>query len=311
MKGALEGVRVLDLTQGIAGPFGVKLLADQGADVVKIERPGGEPMRGAGPFPGDEPHPEKSGLFLYLNTNKRGLTLDLRDAADLARFHALVARADLVVESYRPRTAESLGLTFEDLCPLNPALSLISLSNFGDWGPHRDWELTDLVNFALSGPMAQTGLPDREPLRYAEHATLGFAGLALANAALAALITSHRTGRGHHVELSVAEAFLAGGQRQTQSYFYCGHIPGRSGDPLLSQFLVGAYPCKDGYVAVQGVGRGESWWPRVFAMMGQPELSDDPRFSDGAAIALNKPALDEIWLQWLSEHTRAEVFDRA
>ena len=109
-------------------------------------------MRRAGPFPGDEPHPEKSGLFLYLNTNKRGVTLDLRDTADLTRFRALARGADLVIESYRPGTLDRLGIGFDALRALNPALSLVSLSNFGATGPYRDWELTDLVAFALAGP---------------------------------------------------------------------------------------------------------------------------------------------------------------
>jgi len=311
MQDSLDGLKVLDLTQGFAGPFGVKQLADQGADVLKIERPGGDPMRHAGPFPGNHAHPEKSGLFLYLNTGRRGIVLDLKDAADLERMRALVARSDLLVESYRPGTLERLGLGFETLQALNPRLSMVSLSNFGDSGPYRDYELTELVSFALAGPMYPNGLPGREPLASTENATLGYAGLTLAAAALGAVIASRRSGRGHHITMSITEAFLAGGERQPLPYFYNGEIPQRIGDPLRAQFLMGGYPCKDGYVAVQGIGRGDSWWPRVFAMMGMPELAGDARFENSAAIAAHKADFDEIWDAWLMQHTRKEIFDAA
>lgn len=311
MQDSLDGLRVLDLTQGFAGPFGVKQLADQGADVLKIERPDGDPMRHAGPFPGDEAHPEKSGLFLYLNTNRRGIVLDLKNTADLDRMRALIARSDLLVESYRPGTLDRLGLGFETLQTLNPRLSLVSLSNFGDSGPYRDYELTELVSFALAGPMYPNGLPGREPLASTENATLGYAGLGLAAAALGAAIASRRSGRGHHITMSIAEAFLAGGERQPLPYFYNGEIPQRIGDPLRAQFLMGGYACKDGYVAVQGIGRGDSWWPRVFQMMGMPELSHETRFANSAAIAAHKTEFDEIWDAWLMQHTRKEIFDAA
>ena len=311
MQDTLAGLRVLDLTQGFAGPFGVKQLADQGADVVKVERPDGDPMRLAGPFTGDEAHVEKGGLFLYLNTNRRGIVLDLKAAADLECLRRLIARTDLVVESYRPGTLERLGLGFDRMKAWNPLVSLASLSNFGEAGPYRDWELTELIGFALSGPMYPSGLPGRSPLASTENATLAYAGLALAAAALAAVAASRRHGQGHHVRTSIAEAFLAGGERQPLPYFYNGEIPRRIGDPLRAQFLMGGYACKDGYVAVQGIGRGDSWWPRVFRMMGMPELSRDPRFANATAIARHKAEFDAVWNDWLMRHTRKEIFDAA
>lgn len=315
MQDSLAGLRILDLTQGFAGPFGVKQLADQGADVVKIERPGGDPMRRAGPFVGgndDEAgDPEQGGLFLYLNTNRRGIVLDLKSAADRDVFLRLAARADLVVESYRPGTLARLGLDFATLARANLRLSLVSLSNFGDTGPYRDWALTELVSYALAGPMYPSGLPGREPLASTENATLAYAGLAVAAAALGAVLAAQRDGRGHAVSLSIVESFLAGGERQPLPYFYNGEIPRRIGDPLRAQFLMGGYACGDGYVAVQGIGRGDSWWPRVFKMMGMPELSNDPRFANAASIAKNKAAFDTIWDAWLLRHTRREIFDAA
>src|SRR5262245_35692473 len=254
MSGALSGIRVIDLTQGIAGPFGTRQLVDHGAEVIKLERPGrGDPLRYAGPFRGDRLDPEQSGLFLALNAGKKSALLDLRDPAGAGRLRALVRTADLLVESFRPGTLERLGLGHAALAAHNRRLCTVSLSNFGATGPYRDWELTEIVGFALAGPMYQTGLPGREPLGYAEHATQTFAGLSLAAIAVAVLIGARRGGYGCHVDLSIAEAFLAGGERQPVSYFYSGEIPQRVGDPLREQFLMGAYPCKDGYVAVQGV----------------------------------------------------------
>src|SRR5262245_21472714 len=231
MPGALEGVRVLDLTQGIAGPFATKQLADHGAEVLKLERPGGgDPMRRAGPFPADRPDPERSGLFLYLNANKRSAVLDLRDPAGAEALRALARGADLLVASFRPGTLERLGLGHSALAAENPRLCTLSLSNFGQTGPYRDWELTEIVGFALAGPMYQTGLPGREPLVYAEYATQTFAGLSLASIALAVLIGARASGRGCRVDLSIAEAMLAGGERQPVSYFYSREIPQRIGD---------------------------------------------------------------------------------
>ena len=308
----LAGIRVLDLTQGYAGPFGVKLLADYGAEVIKVEHPrGGDPIRGVGPFRNDVPDPDAGGLFLYLNTNRRSVTLDFAVAEDVERFRRMALRADLVVESFRPGTLERWGIGYAALRESNPHLSMVSLSNFGNSGPYRDFELTELVAFALAGPMYWNGEADREPQALAERATLGFAGLSLAAGALAALFAKEDSGRGSHVELSITESFLAAGERQALTYAYCGDVPKRQPEALRERYLVGAYPCKDGHIAVQGVGRGESWWPRVFRMMGRPELSQDPRFADGAAIERHMPDLMALWSGWLMEHSRAEIFDAA
>ena len=134
---ALSDVKVLDLTWYIAGPYCTKLLADYGADVIKVERPGaGDPARSMGPFLGDDPHPEKSGLFLHLNTNKRGITLNLKSQACKRIFKELVKDVDILVESFSPRVMPSLGLGYEELEKLNPRLVMTSISNFGQTGPY-------------------------------------------------------------------------------------------------------------------------------------------------------------------------------
>src|ERR1043166_8982434 len=163
---ALDYVLVLDLTHYIAGPYCTKLLADYGARVIKIERPdGGDPCRQLGPFPNDAPHPEKSGLFLHLNTNKESVTLNLKLLRGRQLFMRLAAKADVVVENFHPHVMPDLGLDYPHLRPVNTRLLMTSLSNFGQTGPYRDWRAQDLGIYAMGGAMHLTGLPERRPPR--------------------------------------------------------------------------------------------------------------------------------------------------
>ena len=164
--GLLEGIRVLDLGPEIAAPFCARLLADYGADVVKVEPPGeGDPARHMGPFAGDEPHPERSIPFLYLNTNKRGVTLDISCESGREVWSSLLREADVVVHGFTPQDAESLGLDYNSLASINPGLVATSITAFGTTGPYRDFSATDIVICAMSGLMYHSGDSDREPLR--------------------------------------------------------------------------------------------------------------------------------------------------
>ena len=153
----LQDIKVIDLTQNIAGPYCTKLLADYGADVIKVERPDGDPARRMGPFPGHEPHPERSGIFLYLNPNKRGVTLDLKSDDGRADLLNLVRDADVLVESYSPRVMVSLGLDYETLSAVNPKLIMTSVSSFGRNGRYSEYRATELVLYALCGMAYITG----------------------------------------------------------------------------------------------------------------------------------------------------------
>ena len=173
----LSGVRLIDLTQGIPGPYSTKLLADFGADVIKVERPNsGDYARRMGPFPGDVSHPEKSGLFLFLNTNKRGITLDLKSAEGSDAIKGLVKTADILVESFKPGVMARLGLDYDTLSQINPNLIMTSVSNFGQTGPYRDYRLSELVLYAMGGRMNASGLPDRYPLKLGGNHALYQAG---------------------------------------------------------------------------------------------------------------------------------------
>ena len=168
----LSGLKVLDFTWHLAGPYASKLLADYGADVVKVERPGeGDPARRYGPFPGDQPHLERSGHFLHVNTNKRSVTLDLRDDSAKAIALELARDADVVMESFSPGVMDAFGLGYDALREVNPRLVMCSLSTYGQTGPYRDWKATDMTMYALAGSLKTMGVPSREPLRNVDHLT--------------------------------------------------------------------------------------------------------------------------------------------
>ena len=208
-KGALAGLRVVDLTHHIAGPYATKLLADFGADVVKIERPGGDPARRLPPFYHDDPHPDRSLPFLYLNTNKRSVTLNLKSEEGRGILLELLKDADAVVDNFAPRVMPSLGLDADTLREHNPRLVVASVTNFGQSGPWRDYKATEIVSYALGGLMYIFGAYDREPLKHALHQAQFKAGTNLASATLMALYHQRMTGQGQLVDVSIQESIAS------------------------------------------------------------------------------------------------------
>ena len=207
----LADIRIIDLTQGIAGPYCTKLLADFGADVIKVERPDfGDYARTMGPFPSDIVHLEKSGLFLHLNTNKRGMVLDLKTAQGIAVLKELAKKADVLVESFKPGVMARLGLGYEILAELNPNLVMTSVSNFGQTGPYRDYRASEITLFAMGGRMNSSGLPDRYPLKLGGNHVQYQAGNVAAMASLFAWY-AQKYGKlgGQHVDVSIFETQMA------------------------------------------------------------------------------------------------------
>jgi formyl-CoA transferase/CoA:oxalate CoA-transferase len=185
--GPLQGVRVLDLTHYITGPYATKLFADYGADVIKIERPdGGDPARTIAPFFKDKPHLEGSGLFLHLNSNKRSVTLNLKSEAGKKILLDLARDADILVESFSPRVMPSLGLDYETIHAINPRLTYTSISNFGQNGPYRDYKTTEITLYAMGSTMISTGMPDRPPVKLGLTVEHFFAGMVSATATMGA-----------------------------------------------------------------------------------------------------------------------------
>ena len=302
---ALEGVRVLDLGLGISAPYCARLLADYGADVVKIEPPTeGDPARRMGPFPEDVPHPEKSGLYLHLNMNKRGVSLDIESSDGATILKELVRRADVLVENFPPTFLQSHGLGYEDLHELNPRLVMVSIAPFGQTGPYRDYLATEMGVFAMSGRMYTHGLPDREPIRYTPDTSWFQAGATAAVPAMAALLMAQVTGSGEHVDVSAMEAMAGNVDNRPLYYGYSGLKSERGNWP--GGYPQGAYPCSDGYM-VFGVGF-DRFFGRLCRAMGMEELGDDPRFATLQARMANLDEFEPIFLGWMLQRTRKEVF---
>lgn len=309
---ALDDVVVLDLTQHIAGPYATKLMADFGADVIKVERPGGDPARQLPPFKDGKPHPERSGLFFYLNCNKRSVELDLSTEAGKEALTQLARRADIAVESFAPGTLEELGIGWDWFQSVNPQLPLVSVSNFGQDGPYRNYKLTELVLYALAGEMYTMGETDREPVKMAGTAALFESGSAIAVATMGALFAAKRHGIAQRVDVSLAETHFGGVDRRhatTIAYQFTGRKSLRMASHGAGM-PTGIYPCADGYVDFTNA----TLYPdRVEDMLGHPEWTQDPRFKD--PMQRMDPAVIEEWnayfLEWCVQRTKREIWAEA
>ncbi len=309
---ALDDTVILDLTQLIAGPYATRLLADLGADVIKIEPPEGDPARRLPPFPGDQPHPEKSGLFFFLNCNKRSVVLDLRSEAGRRELLELAERADLVIESFPPGTLDELGLGWERLRKVRSDLSLVSISNFGQDGPYRDYKATELVLYGFAGEMYSMGIGEREPVKMAGTAAQFQSGSATATAALGALFAARRHGIGQHVDVSLAETHLGGCDRRHATaiaWQFSGRRTQRTADAQRGM-PGGIYRCKDGFVDFTVAGLRAD---RVVDMLEGPEWLADPRFGDPEETV--KPEVIEDWnkhfREWCMARTKREIWAEA
>ena len=303
-EGLLEGIQVLDLGSHLSGPFCAKLLADYGADVIKVEPPQtGDVARRNGPFVGDDPHPEKSISFLYLNTNKRGITLDVGSESGRLLLRSLLQRADVLVENFSPAQAESLKLDYAALSGINPALVVTSISPFGQTGPYRDMAATDIVTCALSGLMYHSGDSDREPLRSALDQSLYVAGANAAAATLAALFQRLSSGLGQHVDVSVVECLASHLVQAVPYYSYMGAIKGRR--PIQGSGFEELMPAQDGYV-VPSV-QGSQPWSVVADLIGGAELKDE-RFATGSGRIEHGEELKQLLIEHLANWDRKELF---
>lgn len=305
---ALSDVKVLDLTWYIAGPYCTKLLADYGADVIKVERPGtGDRARTMGPFLGDDPHPEKSGLFLHLNTNKRSITLNLKTDTGRKLFKELAKDVDVLVENFSPHVMPSLGLGYEELEKLNPRLVMTSISNFGQTGPYRDYKASELIIYGMGGDMYFAGVPDREPMKKGGRVVEYQGGIHAACATMVALFMAREQGIGQHVDVSLMETQMASIDRRMShliDYQYNGPrlqrlYPGSR----LAIPVSGIYPCKDGYFAFVG---GMAFLPRVCKMIGRPELAEVYGKPEAQTDPAKKEEFEAILIPWLLEHTKKE-----
>ena len=303
---ALAGVRVLDLSQGISGPLCAKLLADHGADVLKVEPPGGEPGRRMPPFHHDEPHPEKSLFFLMLNLNKRGITLDIEAEEGAALLRRLAIEADVVVESFSPGYLDRLGLGYENLQALQPRLVMTSITPFGQTGPDSSLQGEEIVAYAAGGIMAISGTTDREPLKHGGFQAQYQTGLSAALATEFALLQAEFHGVGEHIDLSVQEIVASTMVGPQSAYAWSGAVSGRR--PAETGGLGTVMPCKDGYFVAQASWRGgPAGWQTVAAFFERSELRD-ARFADPAKRVANADELNTILLDATKHRSMAEMF---
>ena len=296
----LEGVRVLELGHLVSAAYATKLIADLGADVVKIEEPQGDRARQRGPFPAGAPHPEKSGLFLALNTNKRGVRLDLRQDQGKEQLQRLVAGVDILIHNYPPPLMSELGISYDAFRQINPRLVMCSITPFGLTGPHRDYKAHEITlahggGWAWLSPGA-SDRPDLPPLKAFGHQADFQGGLAAAVATLGAYYRALETGTGEHIDLSVQE-FVASFLEQNFVYYtYQGKVASRLGQRLIYPW--GIYQCQDGLIFVVNVEQDQ--WQRLVELMGNPEWASWEIFKDPFVRAENwdvlKPYLEE-WIQ--------------
>lgn len=306
MIGFFDGIRVLDLTQGIAGPACTKMLADWGADVIKVEEPGeGDAARQWGPFADDQEDPDHGLTFLYLNAGKRSVTLNLAAPGAQPALEDLVRWADIVVESYAPATAERLGVTYERMSVVRPDVIMVSISSFGHEGPYRDYESSSLVEYALSGVMYHTGAYDREPLVHGTPQGEYIAGINAANGALAALLEREMSGDGQHVDVAIAECLsMMLTAQELSAYAYAGGVPRRT--PASAIGINQIMECADGYVVPIAMRN----WEMFAAFLEAPEFLED-RFLDVTERFRRGDEVTAIAERSIADRGRYELFHGA
>jgi crotonobetainyl-CoA:carnitine CoA-transferase CaiB-like acyl-CoA transferase len=309
---ALSGLKVVELGDFIAAPYCAKLMADMGAEVIKIESPGlGDSARRYGPFPNDEPNPERSLLFAYMNTSKKGITLDVRTPLGKRAFKELLKDADVLVEGNPPRVMEELGLDYDSIKDVNPELIVTSITPFGQTGPYRDYKATELVSFHTGGlgygtPGEIEEPETHPPLKAAGHQGNVQAGITAASATMCALFARDFSGQGQHVDVSIQEPLLSAigsdiiahtNRRETPTRIaaLALRVPGRK--PFLA---------KDGYVTLTMVQ--DHFWESLKDVLGHPEWTEWEIFNERESRRDNMDALYPLVEEWTQQHTMEELY---
>jgi crotonobetainyl-CoA:carnitine CoA-transferase CaiB-like acyl-CoA transferase len=311
MEHALSGIRVIDLTHYIAGPYCTKLLADYGAEVIKIEKPEeGDKARALPPFFADQPGQERSGLFFFLNTSKQGITLNLKTDRGRDTLLQLVEKADVLVENFRPGVMDQMGLSQEALAKANPRLVSVSISNFGSSGPYRDYGLTDSVAYALGGWTYPMGELDRPPVQPGGSFGQYIAGLYAAIGTLQAVRYRNASGEKQQVEVSIQEALLATTLYDFVAFSYSGYVRKRSGRQFHAAFpnLV-TLPCADGYVGLHAGLPHQIY--ALLELVGRRDLAQDSRFQNLAGLGANSQEFHNALIPWMQERGKEEIYHAA
>ncbi|WP_238152597.1 CaiB/BaiF CoA transferase family protein [Kribbella speibonae] len=302
MKGPLSGLLVADFSRILAGPYATMLLADLGADVVKVESPGGDDTRSWQP-------PVRDGVstyYLAVNRNKRSIALDLKDPSDLAAAQELARRADVLLENFRPGGLARFGLDYETVAEGNPRLIYASISGFGSGPGGAELPGYDLIVQAISGLMSLTGDPSGEPYRAGISVFDVMAGLHATIGVLSALNLRHETGRGQHVEVNLLSSALSGLVNQSSAYVAGGVVPLRMGNSHPSLFPYEPLPCADGELIITAGNNGQ--FRKLVEVLGVPELADDPRFDRNEKRTAHRDELRPLLVARLTTRTKLEWF---
>jgi len=305
----LKGLRVIDLSRMLSGPYCTMHLADHGAEVIKIESSSGDTSRGNGPFREDDTDQDWAGYFISLNRGKKSIQIDLKSDLGRTQFRALAATADVIVESFRPGVMDRLGLAYEMLAADNPRLVYAAIRGYGDprsgKSPYADWPSYDVVAQAIGGLMSITGADANSPTKTGPGVGDIFAGMMMAFGIMAALREAEATGKGQFVDVAMYDAMISLCERMVYQHDITKQVPGPEGNghPFLSPF--GLYPASDGYIALGIVD--DAFWQKLAKLMDHPELAADPRFATRANRATNATVVDEIVSAWSSKRSKSEL----
>lgn len=298
----LHGLRVLDFSRVMAGPFCTALLADLGAEVIKVESPRGDDYRHIGPFKDGE-----SGLFLLMNRGKKSITVDLKSEAGLEIVQELAARSDVVVENFRPGVAAKLGIDYATLTARNPMLVYLSISGFGQAGPMAHRPAYDLIAQAMSGLMSITGERERPPMRVGEAYGDLVSGLYGAWSIMVSLFAREKNGEGRFLDVAMFDALFSFLPTAFSIYLFTNERPLRNGNQHLISTPFGSFEARDGHVIIAVANN--KLFGNLMRAIGRPELADDPRFGSDEERTRHEPALREIIEAWTKNRTVDEVVE--
>jgi crotonobetainyl-CoA:carnitine CoA-transferase CaiB-like acyl-CoA transferase len=309
LEGPLAGVRLLDFTWMLAGPYCTMLLADLGAEVIKVEPPGGDPMREAGPFRADDDLRAYGGYFQSVNRNKKSLVVDLKTTEGRDTIDQLVGSVDAVAENFRSGVMERLGVGYNALRAVNPRLVYASIRGFGDvYGgasPYMHRPAVDPTIQAIGGLMSITGGLDGTPMKSGPGIADIFPGALCALGIVAAVLRARNGGMGQYVDVSMYDGVLALCERIVYQHSYTGEVPGPAGNghPLFAPFDL--FSSADGYVAI--CASEDPGWRRLCELLDRRELIDEPRFRTSEARAAHAPEIRQMLEGWTSTRSTAEI----
>lgn len=308
-KQPLAGIKVIEYGELVCAPYCAKLLADLGAEVIKIEDPGiGDVARRRAPFSNDRPDPECSGLFLYVNTSKLGITLNMRRPSGRKIFRKLISSADIFIHDKQPEEAEKLGLTFDKLKSVNPKLIVTAVTPFGQSGPYKDYKAYPLNSFQSGGEgyitPGESTYPDRPPLNLGKYVVEYDTAIAAAGAALVAYYWGQTSGVGQQVDISKQETMIFKAVVELSRYVSSGFLVTRFTRGYRSGGMV---PCKDGWLEFTPQTAVD--WFEMFKLVGRPELADDETLHNRKVREERAAEIKEILHPWLMAHTKEEIYN--